>query len=462
MPTKPTTTSVDGDPSAETRSRFERRAVVSGTMGSAMEYFDFAIYGALSATIFPALFFSELGSTGGLIASFATFGVGFFARPLGALAFGHFGDRYGRLPALYISIVLMGVCSAVIGLLPTGQGVGIAALLVTLRFIQGFSLGGETSGNQLMVIEHGRASRRGMLASFVVMGSPLSQVLANLTLMFLTSVLTTQQWESWGWRIPFLASLVLVAVAMFMRLKLEETPAFVAQQKAKAEADDTNSEGSRGGVRVLREKPLEIARLAIVLGGPAFSFYLVAVFGLHLLTSNYGMSSNSTFAIVMLANCISVPACLFGGWISDRTGRKKPCLVGLVTNFVGVLLFFVFAPGTNLFLITAAGALALCSVQYLSAIYPALMAEQFPTDERYSGSALSFAFCNLFFSAPAPIVAAVLDSTFGPFSVLAVALALIAFSLLVAFTLRERSHVDLVAFRTETPSAGSNSVDAPA
>lgn len=451
MSTEPS--SIGTDSSEEKPSRFERRAVVSGTLGSAMEYFDFAIYGALSATIFPKLFFSDLGTTGGLIASFATFGVGFFARPLGALAFGHFGDRYGRLPALYVSIMLMGLCSAIIGLLPTGKGAFVAALLVALRFVQGFSLGGETSGNQLMVIEHGRADRRGFLASFVVMGSPLSQVIANLTLMLLTSVLTTSQWESWGWRVPFVASLALVAVAMFMRLKLEETPAFAAQKKAREEAGVDAADVKEGGIHVLRKRPMEIARLAIILGGPAFSFYLVAVFGLHLLTSNYGMSSNSTFAIVMLANCISVPACLFGGWISDRTGRRGPFLAGLATNFVGVLLFFVFAPGANFFLITAAGALALCSVQYLSAIYPALMAERFPTGERYSGSALSFAFSNLFFSAPAPIVAALLDSNFGPFSVLVVALTLIGISFLVAFTLKDRSHVDLVEFREEVEPA---------
>lgn len=441
-----TPSSAETPPPNEVRGKFERRAVVSGTLGSAIEYFDFAIYGALSATLFPTLFFSELGSTGGLVASFATFGVGFFARPLGALAFGHYGDRYGRLPALYVSITLMGLCSAIIGLLPTGQGAGIAALLVGLRFIQGFSLGGETSGNQLMVMEHGRQNRRGLLASFVVLGSPLSQVLANMTLLLLTSVLTTAQWESWGWRIPFIASLAIVAVALYMRLKLEETPAFVAQQAKKRRADNGDAEVRRGGLQVLRKYPLEIVRLAIILGGPAASFYLVAVFGLHMLTDNYGFSSNSTFAIIMLANCISIPACLFGGWISDRSGRKRPFLVGLVTNLLGVLLFFVFAPGSNLVFVTAAAALALCSVQYLSAIYPALMAEQFPTDMRYSGSALSFAFCNLFFSAPAPIVAALLDANFGPTSVMITALALIGLSLVVAFTVRERSHVDLVSF----------------
>jgi MFS family permease len=442
--------------SAPTRHRLgknERRAVVSGTLGSAFEYFDFAIFGALSATLFPTLFFADLGSTGGLLASFATFGVGFIARPLGAMFFGHLGDKVGRLPVLYATLVTMGVCTVVIGLLPTGQGVVVASILVALRFIQGFSLGGETSGNQLMVMEHGRNHRRGLLSSFIIIGSPLSQVMANLILALLTSILSEEQWASWGWRVPFLSSLIIVAIAVFIRLRLEETPAFVAEQDArraagvgKESAPASAAKESRG-IHVLINQPWRIAQLAITLGGPAFSFYLIAVYGLNSLTKEAGIASNTTFLILMVANAVSVPLCILGGWLSDRTGRKRPFVLGLVGNVVGILIFFLSVPGAHIIPITLGAILALGSVQFVSAIYPSLFAEQFPTRFRYSGSALSFAFSNLFFSAPAPIVAAAISARGGSQAVLWLTLGLLALSIIAIATVKERGHVDLTKFR---------------
>ena len=244
--------------------KMEVRAVASGALGSALEYFDFALYGALSATIFPALFFSDLGSTAGLLASFATFGVGFLARPLGAIIFGHLGDRYGRKPILFATLVLMGLSSIAIGLLPAYQGALVASALVFLRFLQGVSVGGEATGNQLMVMEHGAKSRRGLLGSFITMGSPISQVLANLALAVLSATLTTEQFESWGWRIPFLGSILIVAIAVFIRLKLEETPAFIVNKAA----ESAEAKPAHGGLRVLRSHPLTVTKLTLCWGGP--------------------------------------------------------------------------------------------------------------------------------------------------------------------------------------------------
>src|SRR5918992_910276 len=252
------------------------RAVASGALGNTLEYFDFAIYGALAATLFPRLFFHDLGETGGLLASFATFGVGFVARPVGAVVLGHLGARFGRKPILFATLLLMGFSSVLIGLLPTGQGIGIAVLLVVLRCLQGFSLGGEYTGSQLVTMEHGDRSRRGLLGSVIVIGSPISQVLANLVLVVLSASLPPAQFESWGWRIPFLGSVLIVGIAFFIRRKIDETPAFVAA---------THDESGRKGLRVLLTHPRQVFLLTLAWSGPNLCFYLVAVYGLSYMTA---------------------------------------------------------------------------------------------------------------------------------------------------------------------------------
>jgi len=419
----------------------EVRAVASGALGSALEYFDFAVYGALAATIFPALFFSELGSTGALLASFATFGVGFAARPVGAIVFGHLGDRLGRRPILFVTLLLMGGSSILIGVLPTGKGIGIAAILVGLRFIQGFSLGGEAIGNQLMTMEHGDKSRRGLLGSFITMGSPISQVLANLAIVVLSSLLTTEQFESWGWRIPFLGSILIVVIAVFIRLKLEETPAFVANQESR----ETANEPARKGLAVLKTHPLTVALLTIVWGGPALGFYLVAVYGLSYLTKQNGMSSDTTFLILMIANAVSVGACVFGGWLCDRIGRKPVMIGGILGSFVGIALFFTLA-GSDAVTTGLIVTLVLSSTQFLSGAQPAFFAEQFPTESRFSGAALSHTFANLIFSAPSPFIAAALAAVGGTKLVMVFTLIVLACSAFATTKLKDGRHLDLAKF----------------
>jgi len=441
--------SEEGPPSASTASGrpparpMEVRAVASGALGSALEYFDFAVYGALAATIFPSLFFSELGSTGALLASFATFGVGFAARPVGAIVFGHLGDRFGRKPILFVTLMLMGGSSILIGALPTGKGVGIAVLLVGLRFIQGFSLGGEAIGNQLMTMEHGDKSRRGLLGSFITMGSPISQVMANLSLVVLSAVLTTEQFESWGWRIPFLGSILVVVIAVFIRLKLEETPAFIANQEEEAESPAAKPAGK--GLRVLKTHPLKVTQLALSWGGPALAFYLVAVYGLNYLTKETDISRDTTFTILMVANGISVVACLFGGWLCDRIGRKPVMLGGIAGAFVGIGLFFTVA-GSDVLVTGLIVTLVLSSVQFLSGAQPALFAEQFPTESRFSGAALSHTFANLIFSAPSPFIAAALAAVGGTKLVMLFTLAVLIASAIAVTKLQDGRHLNLEEF----------------
>jgi MFS family permease len=425
---------------AKRSKRMQTRAVASGALGSALEWFDFAVYGALSATIFPALFFSDLGATGALLASFATFGVGFVARPLGGIVCGYFGDKYGRRPVLLATFIGMGASSVIIGLLPTGQGAAIAVILVSMRFIQGFSLGGEATGAQLMTMEHTVGNRRGIMGAFINVGSPLSQVLGNLTLTLLTVTLTTEQFQSWGWRLPFILSLLLVAVGVYIRLKLEETPAFVVR-KAVADTKKPNN-----GLRVLRTQPLRVVQLLLAWGGPALTFYLVAVYGLSYLTTQGGIAQSDGFVILMVANGISVLFGLFGGWLSDRVGRKVVLNIAYVGCFLGVALFFPTADTGNVFLATLVVILALSSVQFGYGAQPAFFAEQFPTGTRFSGSALALTLSNLIFAAPAPFVAAALAGTGGSMAVVLTTLGIIVMSAIVLATVRESRHVDLATY----------------
>jgi MFS family permease len=422
----------------------EIRAVASGALGSALEYFDFAVYGALAATLFPKLFFSQLGSTGALLASFATFGVGFVARPVGAIVLGHLGDRVGRRPILFSTLLLMGISSILIGLLPTGQGFAIAAVLVGLRFVQGFSLGGEAVGNQLMTMEHGDRSRRGLLGAFITMGSPISQVLANLALVVLGAVLTTEQFESWGWRVPFLGSVLIVVVAVFIRLKLEETPAFIVNQKK----DEVTVRRRGTGLRVLATHPRKVALLTMSWGGTSLSFYLVAVYGLSYMPKQTGMSAQSALFILMIANGVSVFSCLVGGWLCDRVGRKPIFYAGLSGCFVGIALFFTVL-GSDVIVAGIIVTLILSSIQFLNGPQPALFAEQFPTEVRFSGAALAYTFANLIFSAPSAFVATALAALGGTTLVMFFTLAVIVCSGLAVSRLQDGRHLNLTEYVTD-------------
>jgi len=436
-------------PAASSPRRMERRAVASGAVGSALEYFDFAVYGALSATLFPRLFFSHLGSTGALLASFATFGVGFVARPVGAIVFGHLGDRVGRRPVLFSTLLLMGLVSIGIGLLPTGRGIGVAALLVGLRFIQGFSLGGETIGNQLMTMEHSDRHRRGKRGALIIMGSPISQVLANLVLVVLAAVLTDEQFASWGWRIPFLGSIVIIAVAVYIRLRLEETPAFALGQ----EANDTALRRPAVGLRILRTHPKTVLLLLLAWAGTSVSFYLVAVFGLTYLPSVTGMSSRTALLLLVVANAVSVAFAILGGAASDRWGRKPVWYAGLAGCFVGVVAFFTVA-GTSTVVAGIIVTVILSSIQFLSGTQPALFAEQFRTETRFSGAAVAHTFANLFFSAPAPFLATALMAAGGTVLVAGYALGVLLVSGLAVSRLRDGRGLDLSTY-TEEPAVAA-------
>ncbi|MFD5497147.1 MFS transporter [Streptomyces sp. GDS52] len=374
-----------------------RRAVVSGALGSALEWFDFSVYGALSATVFPQLFFPDLAPGTALLASFATFGVGLVARPLGGLVFGMLGDRLGRRNVLMFTLLLMGAASVLIGLLPTYATVGMVAplALVTLRFLQGFALGGEHTGSQLMVMEHSASRRRGLAGALMSVGSPISQVLATLTLTGLAAWLTEDQFTGWGWRIPFLLSVALIAVGYYIRHRVEETPAFLANE-------GKSEQPARG---LLKQHRKTVMLLVLAWAAPGALYYITVTFAISYLTGQLGFDKSSTFGLMVVANTISIGASLLGGWSSDRIGRKRVLYTGLAVLLAFLVPFFLILDTGNWWMAALTITGALCGVQFMTGCQGAFYAEALPTPVRYTGSALGLTGGNMLFAAPAPLLA---------------------------------------------------------
>lgn len=389
-------------------SRMSRKAVTAATIGTALEWFDFTLYGAMSATILPKLFFPAMEPTAGLLASLATFGVGLAARPLGAITCGYLGDKLGRRNLMLATVTMMGLASVLMGLLPTYGQVGVWApmLLVLLRIIQGFALGGESTGAQLMALEHAPRDRRGRYSGLLGLCSPLSQILANAVLMGLAATLSAAQFESFGWRIPFLLSFVLVVVAIFIRLKVDETPAFVALK-------DSARQTARSPLKsALGSHSKTIVRLMLFFCSPAALFYLIVIFSLSYLTKHLGLSQSMGFMSLMVANVCAIFGALAGGYLSDRWGRRKALAFGSCMTLLILLVYFPILDTLNIAAIMAIMGLFLGFTQFQSGIQPVAFAEAFPTQVRYSGSALAYTGANLLVGGPMPMIAVWLMSQY--------------------------------------------------
>ena len=419
--------------------RAARRVALASAIGTTIEWYDFFIYGTAAALVFGPQFFSSASPLTGTLAAFATFAVGFLARPLGGMVMGHFGDRMGRKSMLVWSLLLMGGATFGIGLLPTYAQVGAWAplLLVLLRFAQGFALGGEWAGAVLMSVEHAPQARRGLFGSFVALGLPLGIILSNLVFLLVTSLTTETQFTRWAWRIPFLASAAMVAVGLFVRLRVEESPLFAQLQRAGTER--------RAPLMDLMRREARTVLLAtgsyVGIGGLG---YLVIVYFVSYANRVLGLPLPTVLGLVLGAAVVLAASIVaFGTW-SDRLGRRRVMGWGCAALVVWSCVFFPLADTGSV----PAIALSIVVMMALQGAYlgpqPAVFAELFDTGVRYSGASLSLQLATILGGGLAPFVATALHGLAGaswPITIYAVVLA--AISLLCVRGLDETYRRDL-------------------
>ena len=392
-------------PSAATRSH-RNRAVVASTVGTAIEWYDFFLYGTAAALVFPHLFFPGQSDYTGVLASFATQFVGFAARPVGAAIFGHFGDRVGRKSTLVITLLLMGVSTVLIGCLPTYDSIGLAApiLLVVLRIVQGIGVGGEWGGSVLLAMEWGPRKRRGLMASWPQMGVPLGLLASTGMVRGMTSA-TGADFESWGWRIPFLASSVLIAVGLYVRLRVVESPDFSAVKNARAVV-------RLPGWEVLRHQWREVLTAAFVRLSEQAPFYLFITFVLAYGTEHLGLARSDLLDDTLVAAAVGLVSIPLFGHLSDRIGRRLVYGIGIacVAAFAFPYFALLNTGSSGLVLLAIVLSLVFHDVQY--GPQAALIAEGFGTHVRYSGAGLGYQLASVIAGGPAPLIAAaILEDT---------------------------------------------------
>ncbi|WP_250548848.1 MFS transporter [Pseudonocardia sp. H11422] len=377
-------------------------------IGTTIEWYDFFLYGTASALIFSKLFFPSYEPLVGTLLSFATFGVAFLARPLGGIIFGHFGDRFGRKPMLVITLMMMGVATGAIGLLPTYETIGVAApiVLVLLRILQGLSVGGEYGGAVLMTVEHAPPNRRGWYGSWVQAGSPAGLIISNAVFLLITTQVSQEQLLAWAWRIPFLASFVLVIVGIVIRLSLEESPAF--QRVAKSERVETAPL-----VTVLRNHKRQVLLTAGAYVSTGVTVYLAAVFSLSYGTTTVGFSYSEMLVLVLLGQILAFVLMPTFSHVSDRVGHKRVFMIGIVG--MALMAFpWLWLLNTGDFVPALLG-FVLLFIPY-SATYgtmAAFFAGVYETRIGYSGLSLGYQLGTVVGSALAPITATALVAATG-------------------------------------------------
>ena len=389
-----------------------RRALVASAVGTSIEWYDFFLYGTAAALVFPDLFFPEASHTAGIIASFGTYAVGFAARPVGAALFGHYGDRIGRKNTLIVTLLLMGLASAAIGLTPTHAAIGLwgAAILTFLRVCQGIGVGGEWGGSVLLAMEWGDLRRRGFFASWAQIGVPVGLLLANGAVLGVERSVSDQAWESWGWRLPFLFSLGLVAFGLWIRLAVFETPEFTR-------ASRTGQLSKHPVLEVIRRNFREILLAALIRLAEQAPFYVFTAFALEYGHEELGFSKSFLLGAVMTAATIELFTTPFFGWLSDRIGRRRVYATGVILTAVWALPYFALLSTGIPAVVFLAIAFSLIPHDLQYGPQAALIAETFPTRVRYSGAGLGYQLSSVVAGGPAPLIAAALLAAYGAGSV---------------------------------------------
>jgi metabolite-proton symporter len=377
---------------------------LASAVGTAIEWYDFYLYATATALVFNTLFFPSISPTAGTLAAFATYAAGFGARPIGAIVAGHIGDRVGRKAVLVGALVLMGGATTLIGLLPGYASIGALAptLLVVLRLLQGFAVGGEWGGAAVLSTEHAPPRRRGWFGSFTQIGSPAGMLLATGSLSLVRALTSSESFLAWGWRIPFLASAVLVAVGLVIRLRLEDAPEFVALRERDAVV-------RMPVVEVLRTAPREVLLTTGLRLSQIGLYTLITTYGLTYVAQKVGKTSSAGLLAVVVVSAIGLATTPLWALLSDRVGRRRPYLLGSVGGTVGLVLFFLAVDSGSTLLIVLAAVIAVNLLH--DAMYgpqAAWFAEVFDVRVRYSGASLGYQIGSVVSGGFAPLVAAAL------------------------------------------------------
>ena len=378
-----------------------RKVVLASMIGTTIEWYDFFLYGTAAALVFNKLLFPKADPLSGAMLAFATYALGFVARPLGGLVFGHFGDRIGRKQLLMMSLMLMGGSTVFIGLLPTFAQVGLLApmALVLLRLVQGFAVGGEWGGAVLMVTEYGDARRRGFWAGWPQVGVPAGNLLAAAVLAVMSAVQSNEDFLAWGWRVPFLLSAVLVLIGYWVRVTLVESPIF---QQA---LDDAGAPPKAPVLDALRERPGGLLIGAGLRVAENISFYLITTFSITYMTEVVGLSRSLALNAMLAGAAVECAAIPLFAWLSDKVGRRPVYFVGAAGMGIwGFAFFRMLDTGLTPAVLTA----VIVGLVLHGAMYgpqAAFIAELFPTRMRYSGASLAYQATSIFAGSLAPIIA---------------------------------------------------------
>lgn len=410
-----------------------RRAIVASTIGTAIEWYDFFLYSTVTGLVFAKLFFPHSDPLVGTLEAFAIYAVGFVARPIGAAIFGHYGDRIGRKATLIATLMLMGVATFLVALVPTYESIGIwgAVILTVLRFVQGIGVGGEWGGSVLLSMEWARShDSRGFIASWPQFGVPCGLFLANLAVLAFSNM-SGDQFLVWGWRLPFALSIVLVAVGLYIRLGILETPVFSRLQAAdRLERTPIT--------RVIRNHPKEILLSALARMAEQAPFYIFTAFVFSYAVGTLKVPRDFVLTAVLTASVLSFVTIPLFGHISDRVGRKKTYMWGAaLTGVFGFIYFALLETGSHS-LIFLAIVLSLIPHDIMYGPQAALIAELFPGRLRYSGASLGYQLASVIAGGPAPLIATWLFATYGsPYAIALYILACAVLSLISTALMRD-------------------------
>jgi metabolite-proton symporter len=410
-----------------------RRAIVASTIGTAIEWYDFFLYSTVTGLVFAKLYFPHSDPLVGTLEAFAIYAVGFAARPIGAAIFGHYGDRIGRKATLIATLMLMGVATFLVALVPTYESIGIwgAVILTILRFVQGIGVGGEWGGSVLLSMEWARShGSRGFIASWPQFGVPCGLFLANLAVLAFSNM-SGDQFLVWGWRLPFALSIVLVAVGLYIRLGILETPVFSRLQQTQR-LEKTPIAG------VLRQYPKEIALSALARMAEQAPFYIFTAFVFSYAVGTLKVPRDFVLTAVLTASVLSFVTIPLFGYISDRIGRKKTYMIGAALTVVFGFIYFAMLDTGSPTLIFLAVVLSLIPHDIMYGPQAALIAELFPGRLRYSGASLGYQLASVIAGGPAPLIATWLFATYGsPYAIALYILACAVLSLISVALMRD-------------------------